>query len=96
MTVREWDADQAVTRGPLDEDLEGRCSIDRYGVLGNDEVAGEPLSVALEQEEADQVPSYGSDDQWVLVEDDWDVDDRLFHDDRDHGPEELAMHVELP
>lgn len=95
MTVQEWDADQAVTRGPLDEDLEGCYSIDRFGVLADDELMGEPLSVALEQEEPESVPVDETDDQWIFVEGDDDTDRRLFDDD-EHGPEELAMHVVTP
>jgi len=34
MLMETWDVDQAVTRGPLDEDLEGCRSFDRYGVIG--------------------------------------------------------------
>ena len=95
MTVQEWDAEQAVVRGPLDEELEGCYSIDRYGVAAFEERTGEPLSVALAQEEADLAPPTGSDDQWVLVEDESDIDNRLFDDNR-HAAEELAMYLLTP
>jgi len=93
MTTPEWDADQAVTRGRLDEDLEGCFSIDRYGVVGIEELEGEPLSVALGQEEADAQPAYAFDDQWAEVE--GDADAPLF-DGGDHSPEERALHVVTP
>jgi hypothetical protein len=94
MSVKTWDIDQAVTRGPLDEELEGCCSFDRYGVTECEEVAGEPLAVALAQEERDVAGFTGSDDQWVFVE----------HEDADwsleilagDGPEARAMHVVSP
>lgn len=95
MSVETWDIDQAVTRGPLDEDLEGRCAFDRFGVIGREEIAGEPLDIALAQEEADVAARFiGLDDQWVFVEDD-DFDrglDELAGD----GPEAAAMHVVTP
>lgn len=92
MRLEIWDIDQAVTRGPLDEDLEGRRAFDRYGVLGMEEIAGEPFDVALAQEEADVgVPFTGLDDQWVLVDDE-DFDRALEELDGD-GPEASALHV---
>lgn len=91
MSAETWDVDQAVTRGPLDEDLEGRCAFDRYGVVGIEEIAGEPLEVALEQEEADVAPFTGIDDQWVFVDDD-EFDRALEALDGD-GPEADALHV---
>jgi len=95
MTMQEWDAEQAVVRGCLDEDLDGCCAIDRYGVAGSEELMGEPLAVALAQEEADVVAATPSDDQWVLVADECDINRRLF-DDGEHAPEELAMHLVTP
>jgi hypothetical protein len=94
MTVETWDVDQAVTRGPLDEDLEGRRAFDRYGVTGREEVIGEPLAVALAQEEADVAPFKGIDDQWVFVEDD-EFDPILEALDGD-GPEAAALHLVTP
>ena len=94
MSVETWDVDQAVIRGPLDEDLDGTCAFDRYGVTGDEEIAGEPLSVALAQEEADFAPFVAVDDQWVFVEDD-EFDRALDMLDGD-GPEADAMHVVTP
>lgn len=91
MLVETWDVDQAVTRGPLDEDLEGCRSFERYGVLGREEIEGEPLAVALAQEEPEVVPFTGIDDQWVLVDDE-DYDRVLVVLD-DDGPEAAALHV---
>ena len=96
MTSEYWDPDQAVVHGPVDEDLEGRCSADRYGVTGEEEVHGEPLDVALAQEEPDVLPAAGADDQWVLVEDDEDAGEIRFHDRDERAPEELALHLERP
>lgn len=97
-TVEAWDPDQAVTRGPLDEELEGCSSIDRYGVTEVEEIHGEPLDVALEQEEPDSSrPVVGVDDEWADVEEDeWYVADRMFGAGEDDGPEERAMHVVRP
>ena len=93
MTAESWDPDQAVTRGPLDDALQGRRSDSRYGVTELEELSGEPLDVALAQEELDDGFD-SSDDQWVLVEDDWDLIPRHRSDDYgDAAPEELAMHV---
>jgi hypothetical protein len=93
VTIEYWDPDQAVTFGPIDEDLEGTCSIDRYGVTGEEEIRGEPLSVALSQEEPDVTAYLVADDQWVLVEDEQDY--RLsFQSTAQRSPEELALHVE--
>ena len=95
MTIETWDTDQAVTRGPLDEELEGCCSFERYGVTGEEEIAGEPLDVALGQEEADIAAAFtGLDDQWVFVDDE-DFDRVLESLDGD-GPESDAMHVVTP
>lgn len=91
MTVESWDVDQAVTRGPWDEMLEGRCANARYGVTESEEIAGEPLAVALAQEEPDVAPFAGSDDQWVFV--DADETGRAWSDGQD-GPEVAALHVE--
>jgi hypothetical protein len=93
MTVEYWDPDQAVTFGPIDEDLEATCSIDRYGVTGEEEIRGEPLSVALSQEEPDIAAYLAPDDQWLLVDDAQDY--RLsFNSPAQRSPEELALHVE--
>jgi hypothetical protein len=93
MTAECWDPDQAVTRGPLDDALEGRRSDSRYGVTEFEELAGEPLDVALAQEEQDEVFD-SSDDQWVFVEGEWDLVRRARTDDYgEAAPEELAMHV---
>ena len=94
MSVETWDVDQAVTRGPLDEDLEGCCAFARYGVTEREEIAGEPLEVALAQEENDVAPFASSDDQWVFVETE-EFDQRLDSLDGD-GPEAAAMHVMTP
>lgn len=93
MTIECWDPDQAVTRGPLDDDLQGRRSDSRYGVTELEEISGEPLDVALAQEEQDEEFD-SSDDQWVFVEGDWDLAPRHRTDDYgDAAAEELAMHV---
>ena len=91
MTVEIWDVDQAVTWGPLDEELDGCRASDRYGVTGREEIDGEPLAVALAQEEPDSAPFIGTDDQWVLV-DDGDFDKGLAELDGD-GPEASALHL---
>jgi hypothetical protein len=93
MTVEHWDPDQAVTFGPIDEDLEGTCSIDRYGVTGEEEIRGEPLSVALAQEEPDVAAYLAPHDQWILVDDEQDYRPSL-HNQAERSPEELALHVE--
>lgn len=90
MTMESWDPDQAVVHGPLDAELEGCSSIDRYGVRPDEELHGEPLDVVLQQEERDIVVP--SDDEWVFVDDD---DDPAPFADMD-GPEERAMHLLLP
>lgn len=101
MTTYDWDADLAVMYGPLDEDLEGRPSVDRYGVTEREELAGEPLAVALAQEEPDAVVAeyrsaeYRSDDPWVFVDMDWDAEARLLAGADARDPEEAAMHLEL-
>jgi len=89
MTIETWDSDQALTRGTWDTELDGCSSIDRYGIVP-DEMAGEPLDVALAQEEDDTVDEPASDEQWLLTDDDEDV---LFDGDSDRSPEELAMHL---
>ena len=89
MTIETWDSDQALTRGPWDTELDGCSSIDRYGIVP-DEMAGEPLDVALAQEEEDTVDEPASDEQWLLTDDDEDV---LFDGDSDRSPEERAMHL---
>jgi hypothetical protein len=91
MLVETWDVDQALSRGPWDEDLEGCRSSERYGVIGREEIDGEPLAVALAQEEPDVTPFKGIDDQWVLVDDE-DCDQALDLFDGD-GPEAGALHV---
>lgn len=93
MTTESWDPDQAVVHGPVDEDLEGTWSVDRYGVTGDEEVHGEPLDVALAQEEPDPIATVGADDQWVLVDDE-DLGQIRFADRDGRAPEELAMHLE--
>lgn len=93
MTVECWDPDQAVTFGPIDEDLEGTCSIDRYGVTGEEEMRGEPLEVALSQEEPEVTAYVGTDDQWVLVDDD-DAYTVSLPTQSERSPEERALHVE--
>ena len=90
MTIESWDVDQAVTRGPWDEVLEGRRASARYGVTEREEVAGEPLEVALAQEEPDVAVFTASDDQWVFVESE--EIDRTWHH-VDDGPETAALHV---
>lgn len=90
MTVETWDVDQAVTRGPLDEDLEGCRASERYGVTGREEIVGEPLAVALAQEEPDVTPFVDVDDQWVFVETE---EDRGLDELEGDGPESGALHV---
>src|SRR4051812_4895748 len=94
VTVEFWDPDQAVTVGPIDEALEGTPASDRYGVTGEEEIRGEPLSVSLAQEEPDAAPEVDADDQWAFVQEDDDYAGIVFHDDGDRSPEELALHVE--
>lgn len=94
MSAETWDVDQAVTRGPLDEDLEGCCAFDRYGVTEREEIAGEPLEVALAQEEHDVKPLISGDDQWLFVEDE--EFDRPLEELEGDGPEAAAMHVMTP
>ena len=96
MTVECWDPDQAVTFGPIDAELEGACAADRYGVTGEEEVHGEPLSVALAQEEPDLDVVFGSDDVWALVESDEDYDVIRLNESGGRSAEELALHVESP
>jgi len=91
MLVETWDVDQAVTRGPLDEDLEGCCSFERYGVTGQEEIVGEPLAVALAQEEPEVARFTGIDDQWVFVDDE--DYDRALDGLAGDGPEAGALHV---
>ena len=92
MSVETWDTDLAITRGPWAEDLEGCRAVDRYGVTEFEEIAGEPLDVALSQEEADAAaPVTGLDDQWVFVDDE-EFDRALAALDGD-GPEAGALHV---
>lgn len=95
MTVESWDPDQAVNRGPLDEELDGCVASERYGVTGTEEVAGEPLDVALSQEEADARDNPVSDDEWIFVEDEWEPDGALEMLEGD-GPESSALHVMRP
>jgi hypothetical protein len=85
-----WDVDQAVTRGPLDADLDGCRAFERYGVTGREEIGGEPLAVSLSQEEPDAAPFIGIDDQWLLV--DYEDFDPLVELDGD-GPEASALHL---
>ena len=96
MTIEYWDADMAVVFGPIDEELEGTCTADRYGVTLAEEMHGEPLDVALAQEEPDvTVPDPGSDEQWALVEglDDFPPSGL---DGLGRSPEELALHLVEP
>ena len=95
-TTEYWDPDQAVPFGPIDADLEGACSADRYGITCEEEIRGEPLDVALAQEEPDVSFAAGADDQWALVEDDEDYAEIHFHDPEERSAEELALHVESP
>lgn len=92
MTVETWDAEQAVTQGPLDDQLEGRCSAARYGVTGREEIAGEPLEVALSQEEPEPRTVVGDDDEWLLADVEWGVVESR----ADDGPESAAMHIVTP
>lgn len=96
MTVEFWDPDQAVTFGPIDADLDGTCSIDRYGVTLEEELHGEPLSVALAQEEPDFDLAFGGDDLWAFVESDDDYRVTPSADPAGRSAEELALHVESP
>lgn len=93
MTCDQWDAELAVTYGALEEDLEGQPTIDRYGITVDEELAGEPLAVALAQEEPDTESDRAGDDVWMFVEQGWGSDDRLFAPGDDAAPEETAMHV---
>jgi hypothetical protein len=97
MTVLEWDPDQAVTYGPLDDELDGQPTIDRYGITIDEELVGEPLAVALDQEEPDVCADSDLDDQWVLIDGEWELG-QLFRPTHasDCGPEEAAMHLEVP
>lgn len=94
--TEDWDADQAVVHGPVDEDLEGTPAVDRYGVTGTEEISGEPLDVALAQEEPDDAVPPRVDDEWLLVEHADDCGRIVFHGSDGHGPEELALHLERP
>ena len=94
MTVEFWDPDQAVTFGPIDAELDGTCSIDRYGVTLEEELHGEPLSVALAQEEPDLDATFGNDDVWAFVESDEDFAVAPSSDPAGRSAEELALHVE--
>lgn len=96
MTMNQWDAELAVTYGPLEEDLEGQPTIDRYGITVGEELAGEPLAVALAQEEPDTAPDGAGDNPWLFVERGWGADDRLFSPSVDRAPEETAMHLVSP
>ena len=96
MNVERWDSDQALTRGPWDEELPGQKSVDRYGVTGLEERAGEPLAVALAQEEPAPDAFDGVDDQWALAVDDLDLAERPISDADATGPEEAALHLVVP
>lgn len=89
MTIETWDTDQALTYGPWDTELDGCSAIDRYGLVP-DEMAGEPLAVALAQEEADTQVDMALDEQWLLTDSEADA---LFEAASDRAPEELAMHL---
>lgn len=91
MTWEAWDTDQAVTRGPLDEDLDGAEAFERYGVTAREELAGEPLAVALAQEEPEPVAVIDLDDQWALVEPEVDGEELAALE--GDGPESAALHV---
>ena len=93
MSCSEWDASLAVSYGPLEEELDGQPTIDRYGITVREELAGEPLEVALAQEEPEDTPDRGEDDPWIFVDQGWGADDRLFSPSDDVAPEETAMHV---
>jgi hypothetical protein len=93
MLGTQWDAELAVTYGPLDEELEGQPTIDRYGITVDQELAGEPLAVALAQEEPDPVTGNVDDDPWAFVDVQWDGDDPLYSPSGDRGPEITAMHL---
>lgn len=96
MSCSQWDTDLAVTYGPLEEELDGQPTIDRYGITALEELAGEPLAVALAQEEPDAGPDRADDDPWIFVEHEWGADDRLFSPGDAAAPEESAMHVVSP
>jgi len=93
MSIESWDVDQAVCRGPWDADLGGRVSSGRYGVTADEELAGEPLTVALAQEDPERDRSR-DDDEWTLVEEDWDFQPVFTP--VDVSPEEAALHLEVP
>jgi len=96
MTVEYWDADLAVVFGPIDEGLEGTCTADRYGVTLAEELHGEPLDVALAQEEPDvAAPDRESDEQWALVAAVDEFGPSVFGQ-FGGSPEELALHVVEP
>jgi hypothetical protein len=97
VTDERWDPDQAVTHGPVDEDLEGTCASDRYGVTGDEEIHGEPLAVLLAQEEPDVDATGEEEDEndWVLVDDEG-YGTVTYSDPAEHSAEELALHVESP
>ena len=88
----QWDTDLAVTFGPLEEELDGQPTIDRYGITVSEELAGEPLAVALAQEEPDTADE-SADDPWAFIDRQWDVDDRRVSLADDYGPEASAMHL---
>jgi len=94
MTYTDWDPDLAVTYGPLDTQLDGLAASDRYGVTELEEIAGEPLAVALAQEEPDLRLAEPGDDPWVLVDLDWNAYGPLFARVDNRSAEEAAMHVE--
>lgn len=93
MIRNEWDADLAVTYGSLEEALEGQPTIDRYGITEFEEITGEPLTIALAQEEPDVAVEDGSDDPWAFVDPEWEADERLLSRIDDPAPEEAAMHL---
>src|SRR3954470_23050224 len=92
MAIGAWDSDEALSRGGWGVALDGCSSIDRYGIVP-EEMAGEPLDVALAQEEAETPDEPASDEQWLLTDADEDV---LFEADSDRSPEEQAMHLIQP
>jgi len=92
MTINDWDVDLAVVQGPLDEPLDGQPTIDRYGVTIEQERAGEPLAVALAQEEP-ELGDEPADNQWAFVDPDWDADRRLLSGIGDRSAETAAMHL---
>ena len=96
MTYTDWDPDLAVTYGPLDAQLDGFAASDRYGVTEFEEVAGEPLAVALAQEEPELGLAEPGDDPWVLVDPEWNACGPLFARTDARSAEEAARHVERP